>query len=440
LAGGETFARSAGALNLRRWEAANWPRLDEKAYYGLAGEAVRLLEPTTEADPAGMLMTLLVAFGNALGPTSGYMVAGGSRHPARLNVVLVGETSRSRKGTTWSEVSAVLSEADDYWYQYRTMGGLASGEGLIAMVRDGEGEGDKGVDDKRLFVFEPEFSRVLAVANRESNILSPTIRQAWDDGRLRVMTRNNPLKATGAHVSILGHVTRDELVKRLSSLEVANGFANRFMFCLLRRSKLLPNGARPAEDLVRSLAGRLRGSLEAARRIGEMHRSADATELWYELYYRMADAPSGMVGAITARAEAQVLRLSIAYGLLDGSEEITLPHLEAAWAVWQYAEDSAKQIFGTEALTGDPLADRLYPLLIETGELSRQDMRSFLGNAVSGPALEGAVQVLERSGLAETVLVKSTVGRPKLVTRLKAGVNGGPKDPLGPEKTEVSPR
>ena len=40
-------------------------------------------------------------------------------------------------------------------------------------------------------------------------------------------------------------------------------------------------------------------------------------------------AVTGLVGTITARAEAQVLRLSMLYALLDGKSRVDLPHLEA---------------------------------------------------------------------------------------------------------------
>ena len=47
------------------WLVGSWPRpLGEAAYYGLAGEFVRLVEPHTEADPASLLVQLLAATGN----------------------------------------------------------------------------------------------------------------------------------------------------------------------------------------------------------------------------------------------------------------------------------------------------------------------------------------------------------------------------------------
>jgi putative DNA primase/helicase len=60
----------------------DWPDPPgDLAFYGLAGEVVRLIEPTTEADPVGVLLQLLIGFGNAIG--SGLsIVADGHNHHA----------------------------------------------------------------------------------------------------------------------------------------------------------------------------------------------------------------------------------------------------------------------------------------------------------------------------------------------------------------------
>ena len=92
--------------------------------------------------------------------------------------------------------------------------GISSGEGLIAVVRDGCGDGDEGETDKRLLVVEPEFARgVLAVAVREGSIVSHVIRDAWSTGTLRNLTKRDPVKATGADISIIGHITAEELTR-----------------------------------------------------------------------------------------------------------------------------------------------------------------------------------------------------------------------------------
>jgi len=401
-----------GDLSAPRTLSAH-PQLRPDARFGLAGEVVAALEPHTEADPAGLLVSLLAMAGNAIG-SGAYAVADAAMHPPRLSVVLVGDTSRSRKGTAEAQSRSVMEDADPGWASDRVMGGLASGEGLIAAVRDGEGQEDQGVTDKRLLVVEPEFSRVLAVGGREGNTLSSVIRHAWDDGRLRVMTRRDPLRATGAHVSILGHITREELLRRLSDTEAADGFANRFLFICVRRSRLLPSGGHFADEARRSLGQRLGVAIQRARRIGRVHRTPEAETLWAELYAEMAEGPGGLVGAITARAEAQALRLSLTYALLDGSPAIDVPHLKAAYALWQYAEESARYIFGDA--TGDHIADRILAALRDAGPegMDREGLRDLFSRHVSAKRLDLALSVLERSGLLMS-RTEETGGRPRTI-------------------------
>jgi hypothetical protein len=52
-------------------ETMKWPApVDEAAYYGLAGDIVRTLEPQTEADPVALLIHVLVGVGNLAGGAS----------------------------------------------------------------------------------------------------------------------------------------------------------------------------------------------------------------------------------------------------------------------------------------------------------------------------------------------------------------------------------
>ena len=67
---------------------------------------------------------------------------------------------------------------------------------------------DHGIEDKRLLVLEAEFASPLRVLGREGNILSAVIREGWDTGDLRTLTKNSAAKATGAHITILGHITK----------------------------------------------------------------------------------------------------------------------------------------------------------------------------------------------------------------------------------------
>jgi DnaB-like helicase N terminal domain len=402
------------------------PVLGREALHGLTGDMVRTLGPHTEADPAGMALNFLAGFGNLVGAGPRALV-GGRPHTARLNVLIVGETARSRKGTSWDAVGLLLEQVDRTWADKRIVSGLASGEGLVQAVRDeakdtNGGLIDAGEPDKRLLVVEPEFARVLAVAGREGSTLSAMIRQAWDNtGRLEVLTKNNPLRASSSHISILGQVTKEELRRKLTDVEVANGFANRFLFAAVRRARLLPEGGALDPAALDYLADKVRAAAEQARTIGAMQRSADARELWrlvYEDVERETGA-TGLAAAVTARAAAQMLRLSVVYALLDRSPVVELEHLHAAHAVWRYCEASAQAIFG-DAL-GDPVADQLLEALRSAGDqgMTADQQLKLFGRHQTGKRLEEARMLLEQANLARTVR-EETGGRPRLVTYARA--------------------
>ena len=162
----ESYRRVSSLTSLSSPPQPSWPELDSTALHGITGQVVRTLEPHTEADPVGLLLTFLAAVGNIVGPGP-HAIADASPHPARLNVALVGQTSRARKGTAWAQTRNVLGLADPNWTSTCVLPGIASGEALIAEVRDGDGDQDLGVADKRRLVLEPEFARLLAVAGRE---------------------------------------------------------------------------------------------------------------------------------------------------------------------------------------------------------------------------------------------------------------------------------
>ena len=229
-----------------------WPDPPEgEAFHELAGLIVNLIAPSTEADPVGLLLQLLVGFGNAVG-RGAWVEADGCRHHANEFAVIVGETSRARKGTSEKRVRPVWAYADPDWAAKKITHGLSSGEGLIWEIRDPilgtdkktkqEVEIDPGVDDKRVLVIESEFGSVLRVLARDGNTLSSVLRLAWDSDDLRTMTKNNPARASSPHVSLIGHITQQELLKYLASVEVFNGLGNRHLWACVRRSKLLPFG------------------------------------------------------------------------------------------------------------------------------------------------------------------------------------------------------
>jgi hypothetical protein len=391
---------------------APWPSpLGYEAFYGLAGQIVRTIEPQTEADPAALLVQFLTAFGNDIGSDAHYM-ADGSRHACKLFVAIVGATSKGRKGTSWARIRELFALTDSDWIQ-RVISGLSSGEGLIWQIRDsifrkeknkktGEIEDvlvDEGVSDKRVLVVESELASTMAVMARQGNTLSAIIREAWDRGELRALTKTSPARSTGAHVSLIGHVTRDELRRSLDRTELGNGFANRFLWVCVKRSRCLPFGGDPVN--LWEHAADLREAIHFARNAGAVSFAAEARPLWIEVYPELSEGRPGIVGAVTARAEAQVVRLAMLYALLDKRREIASPHLRAALAVWNYSSASARWVWG-DAL-GDPTADELLELLRANPEgRTATEIRDHFGRHRSADVVR-ARRVLLVNGLARSV-------------------------------------
>jgi hypothetical protein len=420
---GQAFETGSGPSEPEQSNTRQWPKpLAEQAFHGIAGDIVRTIEPHTEADPAALLFQFLAGFGNLVG-RGPHTIADASRHGCNLFAAIVGVSSKGRKGTAWNHVRRVLEPIDPEWAGQRIQGGLSSGEGLIWGVHDPiekqevrrEGKQisgyetvqvDAGVSDKRLLVVESELASTLRVMARDGSTLSTTIRQAWDTGELRVLTKNSPAKATGAHITIVGHITRDELLRFLTSTDAANGFANRFLWICSKRSKLLPEGGEIQSVNFAPMTQRLAGIVSSARDAGELQRDIGAKEIWRKVYGALSEGKPGLLGSVTGRSEPQVLRLALVYALLDGANVISTPHLLAALAAWDYCEASARFIFGDSL--GYPEADRILKALRENPQgLTRTDVRDLFGRHQSEPVIQAALTALEERGLARRDTVQT---------------------------------
>ncbi len=400
-------------------EPVPWPKLDDAALHGLPGGVVKAIEPHTEADPVAVLVNLLVWFGNALGRDP-FLRVGADMHHPNLFAALVGESSKARKGMSRGHVRDLMHGVDPTWADDRIQNGLSSGEGLIHAVRDGVWGNDKdgdpvlqdeGVLDKRLLVEEPELAKVLKVASRDANIVSATLRQAWDGDRLQVMTRNNPMKATNTHVSLVGHITRQELLRYLTETEAANGFANRFIWLLVKRSKVLPFGGEWSKVDTAPLVKKLSAALDFGKSAGEITWGKSARGTWEAVYEPLSEGKPGLFGAATSRAEAQAVRLALIYAVMDRSKTIEAEHIEAALALWDYAEASARHIFGDA--TGDPVADQIIEAIEAAGEdgMTRTEIRDHFKRHKNADRINQALGLLLKAGRVRR-RKKDTGGRP----------------------------
>jgi hypothetical protein len=384
------------------------PELAVPAFYGIAGRIVNSLAPHTEADPAAVLLQFLAAFGNLVGPAPHCRV-GPMRHGLNLFVVLVGESSKARKGTSWRQISGLLAEADPLWSASRITTARPTPGAILHALRD-----QLPVTDRRLFLLSEEFASVLHALGREAGQLSPLLRCAWDGGDLCAHDGHRAVQVTAAHISIVGHVTRADLAHHLSHTESTNGFANRCLWTSVHRSKSLPDGGSLPPDQQSALAAELRHSLDWVHGQNEIlfSRTPAARELWNDRYAVLSQGREDAYGAATSRAEAQVLRLSAIYAALDTSPLIDACHLQAALAVWEYCSGSARLLFDTAPI--DPTARRISQALDVTPEgLSRVQIRALFNRHVSKERIDLALGQLHTLGLINR---GTTAGRGRSAT------------------------
>jgi hypothetical protein len=376
-------------------------------YHGLAGQIIDAIAPHTEADPVAILAQLLVAIGAAVGRGAWFSVEATRHHPNEF-LVLVGDSAKARKGSSWDHVRRLLDDADPT-LAARTLTGLSSGEGLIWAVRDPT-PNDPGVTDRRLLVVEPEFASVLKTASRDISTLSPTLRSAWDGRPLAILTRNAPARATAAHVAVIGHITSVELQHHVSAVDVANGLLNRFLLIACRRTRLLPDGGHPDPLADTGLDRALAIALAAAHHAGQLRFTEPARALWHDAYRQLAQPQPGIAGQLGARAEAHTIRLALTYALLDRAPAIGPDHLQAALALQDYAARSAA--WALEPDTGDPIAEQIHVALLRSPDgLTRTQLRDLLNRNIPARRLDQALANLAVADKANRQRIL-TAGRP----------------------------
>lgn len=391
----------------------DWPEpLGEAAHHGVLGDIVNTIAPESETDPAALMSQLLCCVGNIMGRNR-YIQVEKDHHFPNLYICLVGSSSLARKGTAFGQVRSVVLAADDGSLDFGNwsaciQGGLTSGEGLVYHVRDASTlREDPGVSDKRLCAVEKEFARVLRVKGRESNILSSQMREFWDDGDAGSLAKHNPTKATGAHVSIIGHVTIKELAAELSSIDMANGFGNRFQWFLVKRTKELPFGGNLDQRKIDALLPGLRDGIRFGQTPGHMTWGDDARAMWPAMYAKLSTERPGQWGELVSRAAPQVLRVALIYACMDQSPVLREVHLRAAYEIVRYSEESVRYIFGGSS--GNPALEKMQTALreAEARGLTRTELHRKFKNHLAADQLDALLAQLREMGVAKPTSEKT---------------------------------
>src|SRR5262249_33436133 len=150
------------------------------------------------------------------------------------------------------------------------------------------------------------------------------------------------------------------------------------------------------------LRRRLADAVKRAKEIKEVGWTRPTMSLWEQEYARLTALRPGAFGKATSRGEAHALRLALLYALMDRSNRIEPEQLQAALALWDYCERSARYIFGDR--TGDRDADRILEALrsAPNGMTRSEIRRGIFGDHKPAEHVASKLGFLFHLGLVQT--------------------------------------
>ena len=227
---------------------------------------------------------------------------------------------------------------------------------------------------------------------------------------LKTLTKT-PFTATDAHVSILGHITMQELTQLLTVVDLVNGFSNRFLWFIVRSQRDLPFGGEILELGI--LRDALANTVAHAKSISRIRWTDDARVRWPAMYRELKKLPGGSLGEVLSRGQPHVLRMAGIYTLADGLSAIDTCHLLAAKALWDSSARCAHYIFGDNL--GNKDAEKILKAVKDVSPkgLTRKEIREgVFQRHKSSQVITEALALLMEKGLVREVKEVNTGGRP----------------------------
>jgi hypothetical protein len=400
------------------------PELPEAAMPGWIGEIVRAVCENSEVNPAAVLVSVLLNFAAMI--DAPYIEYDGTKHHCRTNAVIIGQSSKSWKATSDAAVKRIFDGMPNQAQNIQSY--MLTGESLIYAVGDGahplknrhrnQLATAPGVSNKCLLFQEQEFRSALANAKRPGNSLSQIISGFFDYGCAKQVMKSGEISATGAHVVILARTCCLDYSLLRNDVQQSNGFASHFLWILFDRINLVPRPKSMPDSEVIRFRNIITECIQAANGLTEVKMSKPAAMLWSDIYpYLTHDVP-GVTGAVLSRLEIHTIRIALIYALAAGRKKIQTQDLNAAYALVQYARESALYIFKGEA--NDNIKGKILCALHTAAnqEMSRTEISSKVFNRnVDSDVIKDALNEMEKMNLIEVKKVSGT-GRQKTVYKL----------------------
>lgn len=324
---------------------------------------MNILDPHTEADPVGVLMSLMTMYSVAIGHEPSVKI-GNSNQKLNIWTILSGDSGIGRKGTATGDARLVVEKAVPHLFD-RTSHFISapnSGAGFVSDFHNRALQNDwvekKEDDDGETYIsgLLPGFPALMIVpemasvfrTNKVDTTLSQNLREAWEGGSLSNVTKKESIVVDAPHVGIIGHITPTELETSLSDSDSGGGTANRMLWIYVERSKRLKLGGNLSSEELEKAASMFKEAVEFATDFGgTVTLSQEAKSRWLNVIYDEIDAAilsSERVKIFAARSIPYAYRLAALYALSCHRTEISVADLDAAAGIIRYVVESIKHI------------------------------------------------------------------------------------------------
>ena len=429
------------------------PQTTPNMFPGLLQEIVDACCKGSEAVPIAVASNCLLRFAALVGPGV-YLPIGDEKRQLNEFVLMIGPTGLG-KGGSHHGPKRLFNKVEEYLqldldrqvqvgkscgitrYPFLNVhnGGFSSGEGLAATLNDNGINNEPSVTDKRLLVFEPEFSNVMSMCQRGGNTLSVVLRNVYDGINIKPMTKRDKVQVTNPHVCLLANITDHELKQHdQSDMMSSNGMLNRFLILWQQPDKELPFPDPIPEPVLNSLADLVaKRILQARKGSHETHYRKvqenawpvtlddQARSYWSLVYSQLLNRPdSETVKSMTRRHRLHALLLAAIFALFDGRDRVQLGDMKSAMTWINYSQRSVIYAFKStkeemEAREIYQLARRiLYAVVIlnaRHGQCTRTDIHNFYQRKLKGKnitrALESLFKWIPPLIKSETVILQS---------------------------------
>ncbi|MFF1450182.1 DUF3987 domain-containing protein [Streptomyces sp. NPDC058274] len=390
----------------------------EQMAHGILGEAVKGIMPTSEADPIGVWATSLSLFSSAIS----HVVRTDDKRPVVVWTVLAGRSSLGRKGSALTTSLALMNKSIGGYIYGRRRKGVANGPALLDMLSQMEQENTTpdGSSDGRCVLIEDEWASLLKDQKKCSKF-SGYFRMAWDGEAITNRTKKEGLQSVAQPLlGFTAHITPGEWAKYISSSDALGGTYNRLLPVRVEKSKNLPRKA-PKNVVPEAEALALREAYEWAcetKRV--LSFSDDAADRYDEIRAmaedRLAALPE-LVASYMERTPEQVQRVAAVLAALDMTEEITVEHVDKAWAFVEHSMNSVERLV-REA------ADGVGPRPLKTPEELIREVVEKNGGETNSSTL---LRALSGRGLNADLIRETAEGMDDMqVEKVKTGKRGAP--------------